>query len=431
MTVMTNITRRHFIKVVGSSAAAVGLAGFPIIGQGNSKGRVVIIGGGYGGATAAKYLRLADPTIQVTLIDKGQQYVSCPMSNEVLSGERNFDSINVSYSALNTRHGINVVQGFVTEIDPVKKNVRTVCGQNFQYDRLIVSPGVDFRWGAIEGYDRNAVTAMPHAWFAGPQTLLLRKQLEAMKNGGMVIIVAPPNPYKCPPGPYERASQIAHYLKHHKPKSKVLILDHKDKFSKQGLFKQGWDQHYPGMITCVAGNNDGKVEGLDPAMMTVFTEFEEYKGDVINVIPPQQAGEIARQAGLTDKSDWCPINQKTFESTIHKEVHVIGDASIAGKMPKSGYAANSQGKVCAAAVAALMNGETVAEPSYLNTCYSLITPKHAVSVAAVYQLNGEGQIVGIKGAGGTSLMDAAPWEREMEAKHARSWFRNIKSDTFS
>ncbi|HEC84451.1 MAG TPA: NAD(P)/FAD-dependent oxidoreductase, partial [Thioploca sp.] len=380
---MSNITRRNFIKVVGS-AAAVSLAGLPIIGQGRSKGHVVVVGGGYGGATAAKYLRIADPTIQVTLIEKGKQYVSCPMSNEVLSGERNFESINVSYRALNAHYGINVVHAVATEIDPVKKNVRTTSGQDFQYDRLIVSPGVDFRWDAIEGYDRNAVEIMPHAWFAGPQTLLLRQQLEAMRNGGVVIIVAPPNPSKCPPGPYERASQIAHYLKHHKPKSKVLILDHKDKFSKQGLFKQGWAQHYPGMITWVAGNDDGKVEEVDPATMTVLTEFEEHKGDVINVIPPQQAGEIARRTGLTDKSGWCPVNQKTFESTIHKDVHVIGDASIAGKMPKSGYAANSQGKVCAAAVAALMNGKAVAEPSYLNTCYSLIAPKHAVSVAAVY-----------------------------------------------
>lgn len=428
---MTNITRRNFIKVVGSSAAAVGLAGFPLIGQGSSKGRVVVIGGGYGGATAAKYLRLADPSIEVTLLDKNPQYVSCPMSNEFLGGERHFDSLKVSYNALKTRHGINVKPALVTEIDPVKKNVRTACGHNFPYDRLIVSPGVDFRWGAIEGYDRNAVEAMPHAWFAGPQTLLLRKQLEAMQDGGTVIIVAPPNPYKCPPGPYERASQIAHYLKHHKPKSKVLILDHKDKFSKQGLFKQGWAQHYPGIITWVGGNSDGRAEGVDPATMTVFTEFEEHQGDVINVIPPQQAGEIARRTGLTDKSGWCPVNQKTFESTIHKEVHVIGDASQGGKMPKSGYGANSQGKVCAAAVAALMNGETVAEPSYVNTCYSLITPKHAVSVAAVYQLNEAGQIVEVKGAGGPSPLEASPWEREMEAKHARSWFRNIKSDTFS
>jgi len=426
---MSNMTRRNFIKVIGGATAA-SLAGFPMIAQGSSKGRVVVIGGGYGGATAAKYLRLADSGIQVTLIEKSSGYVSCPMSNEVLGGERHFDSLRVSYNSLSTRHGIEVVHGEVTDIDPVKKNVQTASGQNFQYDRLIVSPGVDFRWGAIEAYDQQAVEVMPHAWFAGPQTLLLQRQLEAMSDGGVVIIVAPPNPFKCPPGPYERASQIAHYLKHHKPKSKLLILDHKDKFSKQGLFKQGWAQHYPNIITWVAGSLDGRVYTVEPSSMTVFTEFEEHKGDVINVIPPQQAGQIARRAGLTDKSGWCPVDQKTFESTIHKDVHVIGDASIAGKMPKSGYAANSQGKVCAAAVAALINGNAVAEPSYVNTCYSVIAPKHGISVAAVYQLNDEGKIVGVKGAGGLSPMDASPWEREMEAMHAYSWFHNIKSDSF-
>lgn len=424
-----SITRRNFIKVIGGTAAA-GLTGFPMISKGSSKGRVVIIGGGYGGATAAKYLRLVDPDIQVTLIEKGKGYISCPMSNEVLSGERHFDSINVSYNALNARHGVNVVQANVTEIDPIGKSVRTASGQNFQYDRLIVSPGVDFRWGAIEGYDRKAVGIMPHAWFAGAQTLLLRSQLKAMRDGGVVIIVAPPNPFKCPPGPYERASQIAHYLKHHKPKSKVLILDYKDKFSKQGLFKQGWKQHYPNMITWVAGSSDGRVERVEPSNMMVFTDFEEHKGDVINVIPPQKAGEIARRAGLIDKSGWCPVNQKTFESLIYKDVHVIGDASIAGKMPKSGYAANSQGKVCAAAVAALMNGNSTTEPSYINTCYSIVAPKHGISVAAVYQLGKAGKIVSVKGAGGLSPMDASPWQREEEAMHAHSWFRNIKSDTF-
>jgi len=424
---MSNMTRRNFIKVIGGATVA---ASFPMIAQGSSKGRVVVIGGGYGGATAAKYLRLADSGIQVTLIEKSSEYVSCPMSNEVLAGERPFDSLRVSYNSLSTRHGIEVVHGEVTDIDPVRKNVQTASGQDFQYDRLIVSPGVDFRWGAIEGYDQQAVEVMPHAWFAGPQTLLLRRQLEAMSDGGVVIIVAPPNPFKCPPGPYERASQIAHYLKHQKPKSKLLILDHKDKFSKQGLFKQGWAQFYPDIITWVAGSSDGKVNMVEPSSMTVFTEFEEHQGDVINVIPPQQAGEIARRAGLTDKSGWCPVDQKTFESTIHNDVHVIGDASIAGKMPKSGYAANSQGKVCAAAVAALLNGNAVAEPSYVNTCYSVIAPKHGISVAAVYQLNDEGKIVGVKGAGGLSPMDASPWEREMEAMHAHSWFDNIISDSF-
>lgn len=426
---MSNITRRNFIKVI-SSATAVGLTGFPMISLGKSSGRVVIVGGGYGGATAAKYLRLADPSIQVTLIEKNPQYMSCPMSNEVLSGERKMDSLKVSYNTLSARYGIDVVAADVTEIDPVKKNVRTANRQDFQYDRLIVSPGIDFRWGAIEGYDQDATEVMPHAWKAGPQTVLLQQQLMAMKDGGVVIIVAPPNPYRCPPGPYERASQIAYYLKQYKPKSKILILDQKDKFSKQGLFQQGWAQHYPGMITWVSGSHDGRVTQVNTQNMTVFTDFEEHQGNVINVIPPQKAGEIAQRTGLTNQSGWCPVNQQTFESTIHQNIHVIGDACIAGKMPKSGYGANSQGKVCAAAIVALMNNKMVAEPSYTNTCYSLITPKHGVSVAAIYQLNQEGQIVPVKGAGGTSPMNASPWQRETEAMHAHSWYRNIISDTF-
>ncbi|RKZ36885.1 MAG: cytochrome C [Gammaproteobacteria bacterium] len=427
---MSNITRRNFIKVISSSVAVAGLAGFHEIGLGSSSGRVVVVGGGYGGATAAKYLRLIDPNIHVTLIEKNAQYVSCPMSNEVISGVRDINSLKVSYSTLGTRYGINVVQAQVTEIDPVKKNVRTANGQDFQYDRLIVSPGIDFRWNAIDGYDRNAVEIMPHAWRAGPQTLLLRHQLEAMKDGGVVIIVAPPGPFKCPPGPYERASLIAYYLKQHKPRSKILILDYKDKFSKQALFEQGWAQHYPGMITWIAGSMDGHVNRVAPYNMKVFTDFEEYKGDVINVIPPQQAGEIARRTGLADKSGWCPVNQKTFESKLYKEVHVIGDASIAGKMPKSAYAANSQGKVCAAAVAALINGKVVEEPSYINTCYSLVTPKHGISVAAVYELNDKGRIVEIEEAGDPSPIEASPWQREMEARYAHSFLINIMSDTF-
>ena len=426
---MLNMKRRNFIKA-GGVVAAASLAGFPFISFGKSTGRVVIVGGGYGGATAAKYLRLADSNIEVTLIEPKTHYISCPMSNEVLAGERNISSITVSYQALNTNYGINLVHQMATEIDPVQKNVRTADGRNFPYDRLIVSPGVDFRWDAIAGYDESAVELMPHAWNAGNQTLLLRKQLVAMEDGGLVIIIAPPNPFKCPPGPYERASQIAHYLKQHKPKSKILILDQKDKFSKQGLFKQGWKQHYAGMIEWIPASQDGKVLAVHPDKMMIETDFEEHEGDVINVIPPQKAGKIAQMAGLTDKTGWCPVDQKTFESTIHKDVHIIGDASIAGKMPKSGYAASSQAKVCAAAVAALINGQTVAEPSYVNTCYSLITPNHGVSVSAIYQLNDEGNIVSVKGAGGLSPMDASAWEREQEANHAHSWIRNILSDSF-
>jgi sulfide dehydrogenase [flavocytochrome c] flavoprotein subunit len=271
---------------------------------------------------------------------------------------------------------------------------------------------------------------MPHAWKAGKQTEILRKQLEAMENGGTVIISAPPNPFRCPPGPYERAAQIAFYLSHHKPKSKVVILDSKDKFSKQGLFMEGWEALYPGMIDWVMAANDGKVIGVDAKKGIVMTEFAEHKAAVANIIPPQKAGILAEIAGLTNDSGWCPVDQGTFESTIHKDVYVIGDASIAGKMPKSGYAANSQGKVCAMAIATKVAGETMPEPSYVNTCYSLIGPHYGISVAMVYELK-DGEVVGVKDAGGLSPMKAPESTRRAESIYAHSWYRNITHDIFS
>jgi sulfide dehydrogenase [flavocytochrome c] flavoprotein subunit len=425
---MTTLNRRHFVKLLGG-ATAVGLAGFPLISQARTKAKVVVVGGGYGGATAAKYLRLFDPGIEVTLIEKSEEFVSCPLSNEVLGGERTIDSLTFGYKGL-AGHGVKVVHDEVTDIEAGKKKVTTKSGKSFAYDYLVVSPGIDFKWDAIEGYDAAASEVMPHAWKAGPQTVLLHKQLEAMDDGGTVIIAAPPNPFRCPPGPYERASQIAYYLKHHKPKSKVIILDAKDKFSKQGLFEQGWEMYYKGMIEWIQASNDGKVIGVDPKKGEVYTDFEEYQPAVANIIPPQKAGIIAKRAGLTDASGWCPVHQDTFESKQHKGVHVIGDSCIAGKMPKSGYAANSQAKMCAASIAAKVNGRSQPTPSYVNTCYSLITPDYGISVAMVYRLV-DGEIVGVKGAGGLSPMDATQETRAREAIYARSWFRNITADIFS
>ncbi len=425
---MNPIDRRTFIKLVGTSAA-LGMAGFPFIARGGAKTKVVVVGGGYGGAIAAKYLRLYDPGIEVTLINRDKQYVSCPLSNEILSGERSMASLTFRYDGL-AGHGVRVVHDEVTDIDAAKKKVKTAGGQTFDYDMAVVSPGVGFKWGAIEGYDEAASRYMPHAWFAGEQTVALRKQLESMRDGGKVFIVAPPNPFKCPPGPYERAAQIAHYLKHHKPKSTVTIMDWKDNFSKKALFEQGWEMHYPGMIHWVMAAEDGKVVGVDAKKRILMTEFEEYEADVANVIPPQKAGVIAERAGLTDDSGWCPVNQRDFESTLHKDVFVIGDACIAGAMPKSGYAANSQGKVAAAAIAARASGKTLPEPSYVNTCYSLITPHHGISVAGVYRLV-DGRITGVKGAGGVSPLDASPQDREAEATYALGWYRNVTADMFT
>ncbi len=428
---MAKFTRREFVKAGCASAALATVGGISpkAFGKG-SKGRVIVIGGGYGGAIAAKYLKMADPDIDVLLIEKNPQYVSCPLSNEVLSGERTIESLTFDYMGLSRNRGVNVMQDEIVSIDPDGKAVKGSSGNVYRYDKLVVSPGISFRYDKIDGYDEAATDKIPHAWKAGPQTTLLRQQLLDMKDGGVVYIAAPPNPFRCPPGPYERAAQIAMYLKHHKPKSKVVILDAKDKFSKQGLFMQAYEKFFPGMVEWVSGAGGGIIEGVNVDTKTLVGQVDEYKGDVVNIIPAQKAGHIAQVSGLADDSGWCPVDQKTFESTLHKDVYVIGDASIAGAMPKSGYAANSQGKVVAAAISAVMNGEEAPATSYVNTCYSIAGPEWGFSVAAVYELV-DGKIVGVKDAGGLSPMNATPSTRAIEAEYARSWFKNITADMFT
>ncbi len=431
---MSGISRRHFIQITGGAAAVSTLGFSNILLAGKSAGHVVIIGGGIGGATAARYIKRADPAVDVTIIEPNANYYTCFMSNEVISGERSIDSIKFGYQNLESM-GVKIVQDYATNIDAGKKQVATKSNGNIAYDRCIVSPGVDFKWEMIEGYDAKvAAEKIPHAWKAGPQTVMLRKQLESMKDGGTVIIAPPPNPFRCPPGPYERASQIAWYLKHNKPKSKVLILDAKDKFSKFGLFMQGWKKHYGygtdnSMIEWVKGAEGGIIEGVNPATNTVVGSVGEYKGDVINIIPAQKAGKIAFTAGLVNDKGWCPVDQKTFESTIHKDVYVIGDSSVASPLPKSGYSANSEAKVCAAAVVASLHGKPAGIPTLVNTCYSLITPEDGISVAMVYNFDGK-KIQKVKGSGGLTPMDSPPEMRKREAHYAHSWFNNITHDTF-
>jgi sulfide dehydrogenase [flavocytochrome c] flavoprotein chain len=427
---MKTLTRRTFLQSsVLSTAAVLGGQSLAVRAATPPKARVVVIGGGYGGAIAAKYLRMSDPDIRVTLIEKDSAYVSCPLSNEVLGGERDLASLTFDYRGL-TRRGIAVMQDTVVEIEPVGHFVKGASGNRYNYDKLIVSPGVDFDWGAIEGMSEAVAEQIPHAWKAGAQTRLLRSQLEAMDDGGVFYIVAPPNPFRCPPGPYERAAQVAHYFSVHKPKSKIVILDAKDAFSKQALFQAGWQEHYDDMIEWVSGAQGGIVEAIDPETRTLIGSFEEFRGDVINLIPHQKAGALAQTAGLADESGWCPVDQRTFESSIHKDIHVIGDACIAGAMPKSGYSANSQGKVCAAAVIAAINGDAAPAPSYVNTCYSIIAPEHGISVAGVYRLE-DGRIVDVPGAGGVSPADADARTRALEQQFALDWFRNITSDMFT
>lgn len=418
------LDRRSFLKLLGAGAGAAGL---PMIGHAGeimakSGKRVVVVGGGYGGTIAAKYIRMLDPAIEVVLIERNKQFVSCPYSNLVIGGLRQISDLTIGYDKLAANHGIKMVIDEVMAIDPAAKEVVT-RGGSIKYDRLIVSPGVDFRFNEIEGYDpATTPQVMPHAWKAGEQTLLLKKQIESMPDGGKMLITMPLTPYRCPPGPYERACMVAMYLKKNKPKSKVILLDaNPDVTSKGPLFKKAWQTYYKDIIEYVPAM---KVTKVDPAGKAVFVEgIEEFKGDVVNVIPPQRAGAIAVSAGLVgpDKN-WCPVDATTFESTLHKDVHVIGDAAIAGAMPKSGYSANSQAKACAMNVVALLNGKETTELSGINVCYSSITEDEAISVAGVYKVL-EGKIVAVANSGGVSPIDFSV--TKLEHIYADSWLKNI------
>jgi sulfide dehydrogenase [flavocytochrome c] flavoprotein subunit len=418
----TRVTRRAVIAGLGASLAA------PSVVRGQAAQRVVVIGGGFGGATAAKYVRLWAPAAQVTLIEPAERFVTCPYSNLVLGGLRTMSSITHSYRKLAKR--VHLVRDSAAAIDAAARTVRLQGGSTVAYDRLIVSPGIDLRWGAIAGYDEAASAWMPHAWKAGAQTVLLRRQLEAMKDGGVVVISAPDNPFRCPPGPYERACMIAHYLKTAKPKSKLLILDAKDSFSKQGLFQDGWKRFYADIIEWVPVSKGGKVTRVDPAAMTLEDEFgTSHKADVANVIPPQFAGKIARDAGLADQSGWCPVEPHGFESTLVKNIHVIGDACIAAPMPKSGFVANSHGKVAAAAVLALLAGRAPSEVTWNNVCYSHVAPDYGISVAGVYRAASD-KFAEVQGSGGTSPRDANDAFRKQEVEYGDGWYASITADMF-
>ena len=429
-----SITRRNFIKLSATTAASASLltnltacASNPRYESKNKN--VVIIGGGFGGATCAKYLKKYDPSIQVTLIEIKKHYTTCPGSNWYLAGLVDFNTITHSYAALE-KDGIRVVRDWVTAVDTDSKKITLKSGKSLGYDKLVVAPGIDFRWETIEGYGPDDVDKVPHAWQAGPQTQLLYQQLREMPNGGTFIICPPPNPFRCPPGPYERVSMVADYFKKHKPKSKIIILDAKDKFSKMPLFMQGWQDLYGDMIEWIGASDGGKIKRVDVATKTVTTvDGDTFKADVLNVIPAQKAGKLAFDMGLTNDSGWCPVNQQTFESSIIKDVYVIGDASIAGKMPKSGHSANSQGKLCAAAIVSAYAGQPAPTPKLANTCYSLIASNYGISVVAVYQYNGK-IMSSIKGAGGVTPKDADMNQFLAEATYARGWYKSITADTW-
>jgi sulfide dehydrogenase [flavocytochrome c] flavoprotein subunit len=420
--------RRNFLKALSAATASGALYG--CAGANKASGaHVVVIGGGFGGATAAKYLRMwSAGGVQVTLIERNAQFISCPISNLVVSGDQTLADITISYEGLK-KWGVRVVQDEVTGIDAEKRTVRLAHGDEISYDRLVLSPGVDFMYEQIPALNNaDAQSKIPHAWKAGPQTLALRKQLEDMPNGGVYAIAIPKSPYRCPPGPYERASLIAHYCKTQKPKSKVLILDANDEVqSKKGLFMQAWADLYPGTLEYCPNS---MLRDVDVADRTAILEFDKVKVDVLNVIPPQQASSIAMQTGLKlINNRWVDIDWLSMESTNVKGIHVLGDATFSAPgMPKSGHMANQHAKLAAAAMLNLLAGEAPnPSPMLTNTCYSFVDANSGIHVASVHHYDAEKKtVVAIPGAGGVSSARS-----EQEALFALGWAQNIWADTLA
>jgi len=412
--------RRDFLKLAG----AVSLAGCAT--SAPSKARVVVVGGGFGGATAAKYLRLWDPSIDVVLVEREQQFVSCPISNLVLGGFSSMQEISRGYDGLR-RHGVQVVHDDAVGVDPGRKTVRLARAGEISYERLILSPGIDFTFNDVQGFEQamNAGRVL-HAWKAGPQTVALRRQLEQMRDGGVFVISVPPTPFRCPPGPYERASMVAAYFKQAKPRAKVLVLDaNPDVASKPGLFKAAWKDLYPN----IEYRGNCRAIGVDAATLTLKLEVEDVQGDVLNVVPPHRAGDIARQAGLLAGTNrWCDVDWRTMESKTVPGIHVLGDATLSAPgMPKSGSMANNHGKIAAAAVIEQMSGRVPQPVKILNTCYSFVSPKEAIRVSSVHEWDGgQGTLIPVKGSGGVSAARS-----EAEGTYAWNWARTIWADSLA
>jgi NADH dehydrogenase FAD-containing subunit len=419
------INRRQFLAA-SAATGAVSLAGCASVSTASGP-KVVVVGGGYGGATAAKYIKMWAPNVDVTVVERNTTFVSCPISNLVLGGSQKMEQITMTYDALQKKHGVKVVQGEAVAIDVEKRVVRLASGDALPFDRVIVSPGIDFMQEAVPGLNNAAAQARYlHAWKAGPQTVALRKQLEAMPDGGVYAISIPEAPYRCPPGPYERACQVAAYFKQAKPKSKVLILDaNMDVVSKPGLFKKAWAEMYGGMVEY---RNQSKVIDVDTATSTAKLEFGDVKADVLNVLPPMKAGKIA-EPFITANKRWCEINWLTYEAKNVPGVHILGDAlQIAPLMPKSAHMANNHGKTCAAAVVALLAGEAPnPSPTLNNTCYSFVSADKVVHVASVHKYDEKDKTMKtVPGSGGVSAS-----ANELEAQYAMTWAKNIWADTLA
>ena len=416
-------TRRAVARGIAASAAAAAL---PCPSFAQSAARIVVIGGGFGGASCARALRKLDARLQVTLIEPNRIFTACPFSNEVIAGLREIEAQQFGYDKI-AAEGVTVIPQPASKVDPHARTVGLADGSSVGYDRLVLAPGIDLRFDALPGYDEAASLKMPHAWKAGEQTTLLRRQIEAMEDGGVVVLAVPAAPLRCPPAPYERASLIAHYLKTKKPRSKILILDAKDGFSQQRLFEGAWKELYPGMIERIALSQGGRVTSVDPATGTIVTDFGNYTAQVANVIPPQKAGRIAEIAGAADNTGWCPIDPVSFGSKLLPNVHVIGDACIAGQIPKSASAANAQGKACAAVIANLISGKSPDMPRLNGACYNTVAPGYAFSLSGIYQPK-EDQFAEVEV--NTSPVDAPREVRQQEAEKAQNWFKAITVDAF-
>jgi sulfide dehydrogenase [flavocytochrome c] flavoprotein subunit len=424
----TQFSRRDILKALSATAAAGTLAACATMDDKKALGKVVVVGAGYGGATAAKYLRMwSGGTVDVTLVDPGAEFISCPISNLVIGGSRTIADITVSYAGLD-KYGVKRLRDTVSGIDADKKLVRLASGGTLGYDRLVVSPGIEFMLEGVKGMTPAAFDQIPHAWKAGPQTILLRRQLEAMPDGGVVVISVPLAPYRCPPGPYERTCQIAHYLKTRKPKSKLIVLDANPNVTSKGpLFTRVWKEDYAGIVDYQANM---AVNEVDVAARRFVTNLgDSVKGDVLNLIPPQRAANVARDAGLiTANNRWCEVNWTTLESIKVPNVHVLGDSTLpAPVMPKSGHMANQHGKAAAAAIIELLNGRAVVPPMMSNTCYSFVDDRNAVHVCSVHRWSPEKRTMEpVPGAGGVSTQDRASWA--LEGTYASGWAQTIWAD---
>jgi NADPH-dependent 2,4-dienoyl-CoA reductase/sulfur reductase-like enzyme len=422
------LNRRSFL--LGATAlAGTGALGMPAV-LGQAKAKLVVIGGGAGGATVAKYVaKDAGGAIEVTLVEPVKSYQTCFFSNLYLGGFRDYESIVHSYNALASKYGIKLQQQMAAGIDRDKKQVKLADGSTLAYDRLVVSPGIDLKYDSVPGYSEAAAEKMPHAWKPGAQTKLLKSMIDAVPDGGLIVMIAPPNPYRCPPGPYERVSMMAHALKRSgRGKSKIVIIDPKDKFSKQGVFQPAWEKYYPGMIEWLTPAIHGGVKSVDAATNEVVTDFETYKAALVNVIPAQSAGKIATASGIANESGFCPVDAFTMKSKMDANIHVVGDACIPGDMPKSAFSANSQAKVAAMSIRGDLANARTFPPRFANTCWSLVETDDCIKVGGRYEATAE-KIKEIEGF--VSKPTDTPDIRANNYQESIGWYAGITADMFS